>query len=126
MTAHRTLTECDKKILHRDISVGNILIPLDSAVSPGNRGFLVDFDFAKSLVESDDGVKYSAHHGEKDVDSSGTGVDDDHLADGKQEPMGGVETADDGVNEEEDIINPTPYKHRTVVSSFSKYFTWLF
>jgi serine/threonine protein kinase len=118
------LTECEKKILHRDISVGNILISLDPAVSPGNRGFLVDFDFAKSLVEGDDGIKYSAHHGEKDVDSSGTGtedVDDDHPAQAKQEPMIDVQTADDDVSEEmeEDILNPTPCKHRTVVSSFS-------
>jgi hypothetical protein len=115
------LTGCSKKILHRDISVGNILIPLDPAVSLGNRGFLVDFDFAKSLVECDDGVNYGAHHDEKDVDTrarSSTEVDDDYQADAKRED---TETAGEDANEamDEDILNPTPCKHRTVVSSIS-------
>jgi serine/threonine protein kinase len=43
--------ECPKKILHRDISVNNILLPNEDSPPVGHRGFLIDFDYAKSLAD---------------------------------------------------------------------------
>ncbi|KDR76948.1 hypothetical protein GALMADRAFT_246089 [Galerina marginata CBS 339.88] len=44
LTAHEFLT--DQGILHRDISTGNIMLPVQTPPEPGAEGFLMDLEFA--------------------------------------------------------------------------------
>ena len=54
--AHRNLYQM-AHILHRDVSIGNILINTDKAAKEGDRGILIDLDYAVRLEKLEKGPK---------------------------------------------------------------------
>lgn len=68
-TGHKRAWE-DARVLHRDVSVGNILITDEPTNEPNSTGFLHDFDYSSIEHEPENGGPDDVRQAERTVSTT--------------------------------------------------------
>jgi hypothetical protein len=97
---------CVGGILHRDVSINNVMLSPPASEGGRRQGFLIDFDYAfvfRQLLGLDD-VDGAGNEDSKEQDSEHQGIEDEGVDEGVDEgadegiDVGADEGADEGVD----------------------------